>query len=159
MQVFGLPRQVIRGARVASRVAAQPTKSAAAVRDAVVARWRQAMRDGLSAGRAAAAVGVSRATLYRWARRSMPRSRRPHHVRKKNWPSALVAAVERLRLDFPMWGKAKLVVLLAREGFLASEATVGRILKHLVERGVVTPVPVLRRRPRPWSRKRRYAVR
>ena len=60
-----------------------------------------------------------------------------------------------------MWGKAKLVVLLRREGFKVSQATVGRILAHLVKRGAVESVPMLRRRKgaaaRPWQR--RHAIR
>jgi hypothetical protein len=50
------------------------------------------------------AVGVPRATLYRWEQQPQRRSSQPHHIRSKNWPSALVRAVERLRQDFPMWG-------------------------------------------------------
>lgn len=159
MQVFGLPGHVIRNGKAASRIAAQPQDSEAAIRRASVCRWRQAIADGLTAAQAARAVAVPRATLYRWERQPQPRSRRPHRLRAKTWSPALLGAIERLRRDFPMWGKAKLVVLLKAEGFTVSEATVGRILKHLVERGAVAPVPLLRRRPRPWSAKRRYAVR
>ena len=46
-----------------------------------------------------------------------------------------------------MWGKAKLAVTLRRQGYTVSESTVGRILKMLVVRGQVLPVPILRRRP------------
>jgi len=159
MQVFGLPGHVIRGSRVASRVAAKAANSEAASRDALIERWRQARLDGLTAGQAARAVGKSRATLYRWRKRPQPRSRRPNRVRPKTWTPDLVSAIEWLRRDFPMWGKAKLVVLLRNQGFTVSEATVGRILKALVDRGAVQPVPVLRRRPKPWSAKRRHAVR
>jgi transposase InsO family protein len=67
----------------------------------------------------------------------------------------VVAATERLRQDWPMWGRAKLVVLLRREGFAVSESTVGRILRHLIERGVVAPVPVLRRAKAELRRRRR----
>src|SRR3954468_10011152 len=56
-------------------------------------------------------------------------------------------AVERIRSDNPMWGKEKIFVLLTREGIAASVSMVGRILKSLMERGVVTPIPTLRRRP------------
>jgi putative transposase len=73
----------------------------------------------------------------------------------------VVRAVERLRQDFPMWGRAKIGPLLRAEGFAVSDATVDRIIRSLVARGVVTPVPTLRRsrsRSRP-SAKRRYAVR
>lgn len=146
MQVFGLPRHVIRSGLVASRIAAKPFRSEAAIREAAVKRWRCAIQDGLTATQAAQAVGVSRATLYRWQRRAEPRSRRPRRIRPRNWTPALVAAVEALRLDHPMWGRAKLGPLLRREGFVVSDATVGRIIAHLVERGVVDPVPALRRR-------------
>ena len=70
-------------------------------------------------------------------------------MRPKTWTPALVEAVERIRDDNPMWGKGKIVVLLAREGIRTSCSTVGRILKSLMTRGAVVPVPVLRRRPGP----------
>jgi hypothetical protein len=85
MQVFGLPRQISRGAALATRLAAKSADIAAAGRVAVVARWRRAMRDGLSADQAARAAGVPRATLYRWERSATFRSRRPHHVRQRQW--------------------------------------------------------------------------
>ncbi|MGH6922598.1 MAG: integrase core domain-containing protein, partial [Propylenella sp.] len=114
--------------------------------DAVM-RWRHAMAKGLSAEEAAAAVGQSRATLYRWEKAPEPKSRRPHRVRRPAWPPALVQAVEELRADNPMWGKRKLAWLLRREGCPVSVSTVGRILRRLMDRGVVTPIPTLRRRP------------
>ena len=54
--------------------------------------------------------------------------------------------IERLRADDPMWGKRKLAVLLRREGIDVSVSMVGRILTKLIARGVVTPVPMLRRK-------------
>jgi len=156
MQVFGLPGQVIRNAKLASRIAAKSGSHAAGIRLAAVARWRQAMADGLSAARAAQAVGVPRASLYRWERRPEPRSRRPKRVRAKSWTPALLAAVHALRRDRPMWGRAKLGPLMRRQGFAVSDATVGRIIAHLVRRGAVEPVPRLRRRKggaaRHWRR-------
>src|SRR5687768_3880073 len=161
MQVGGLPRRIIRSAALASRLAAQSPSNEAVRRDAIVERWRRAMAKGLSAEDAAAAVGIPRSTLYRWQKRSEPRSRRPHRKRPKSWTPALVEAVEALRADYPMWGKAKLGPLLRREGFAVSNATIGRILASLVARGRVTPVPTLRRRPRShrWSARRHHAVR
>jgi transposase InsO family protein len=105
------------------------------------------MADGLSAGQAASAVGVSRATLYRWEKKPEPLSRRPHRPRGTRWTSELARAVEDYRNDNPMWGKRKIAVLLRREGFSCSVSTIGRILAHLVERRAVVPVPILRRRP------------
>ena len=57
--------------------------------------------------------------------------------------------IERLRADHLMWGKRKLAVLLRREGIDVSVSMVGRILTKLMARGVVTPVPMLRRKPGP----------
>jgi putative transposase len=147
MQVFSLPRHVIRAGAVASRIAAQPPHSEAAVRRDAVARWMLLRSRGLTAEDAAKGVGSSRASLYRWAKRLEPKSRRPHRVRQKTWTPALMRAVERIRSDNPMWGKEKIFVLLTREGIAASVSMVGRILKSLMERGVVTPIPTLRRRP------------
>ena len=147
MQVFGLPRHVIRAGCVASRIAAKPASSAAAIRRDVIERWQGLRKRGLSAADAARGVGVSRATLYRWLRRIEPKSRRPRQLRKPNWPPALVKAVEHLRADNPMWGKRKLAVLMRREGIAVSTSTVGRILRRLMDQGVVTRVPTLRRNP------------
>ena len=162
MQVFGLPGQIIKNGRAASRLlAAQTPNIEAARRCDAVARWRRARGDGLNTEQTARAVGVARATLYRWAKDAAPKSRRPHRVRPKTWTPALRQAVERLRQDFPMWGRAKLGPLVRAEGFPVSDATVGRIIASLVARGVVKPVPTLRRRPyaHRWTAKRRFARR
>ena len=55
-----------------------------------------------------------------------------------------------------MWGKRKIAVLARRQGLAASVSTVGRILAHLVARGAVVPVPILRRRP--GARRIRFTV-
>jgi putative transposase len=164
MQVVGLPSHIIRNGRAASRLLAAKTPNieAARRRDAV-GRWRGAMADGLSAEQAARAIGVPRPTLYRWEKRPEPLSRRPHRLRKRQWTSALARAVKELRNDNPMWGKRKIAVLLRREGVCVSVSTVGRILAHLVKRGAVLAVPVLRRRPQArrirFRAKERYARR
>lgn len=148
MQVFHLPGRVSRTAQLMSRlIGAKAPDSEAAIRRDIVHRWRQAICEGLCAAAAARAVGVPRATLYRWEKRPEPLSRRPLRVRQPRWSPALAEAVEELRLDNPMWGKRKIAVLLAREGFMTSVSTVGRILRRLVARGAVVPVPLLRRKP------------
>lgn len=162
MQVRGLPGHVIRSGAAASRLLdAKPPEIEAARRRDAVRRWRAAMVAGLTGELAAKAVGLPRATLYRWESRPQRRSSRPHRVRSRNWPSALVRTIERLRQDYPMWGRAKLGPMVRAQGFAASDATVGRVIQSLVTRGVVDPVPTLRRRrgPRRWSAKRRFAVR
>lgn len=155
MQVFGLQAAVYRGASWASRLAAKTSDIAAVRRDAL-RRFERARRDGLTAEQAARAVGVSRASLHRWSKRLEPRSRRPLRMRVRTWTSALVRATERLREDFPMWGRAKLGPLLRDEGFAVSDATVGRILKTLMARGVVQPVARLRKSPGPRRAFRRH---
>lgn len=144
MQVRSLPAHVIRGGVWASRLSTQPSDCEVFRRDAL-RRWRLARTGGLTAARAAEVVGVPVSTLYRWAQRPAPRSRTPRRRRKPTWSSDLIRAIERLRGDFPMWGKAKLTPLLRAEGFAVSESTVGRILKHLVARGVAQPVPIARK--------------
>ena len=104
------------------------------------------MADGPSADRAALAVGTPRTTLYRWENEAAlkswrPHRVRPHRVRPKTWTPALRQAVERLRQDFSMWGRAKLGPILRAEGFAVSNATVRRIIADLVARGVVEAVP------------------
>jgi transposase len=162
MQIRGLPRHVIKNAARASRLldAKTPDFEAARRRDAL-ARWAKARASGLAGEAAAEIVGVPVSTLYRWQKQEMPRSRRPKRPRPAKWPSDLVMAIERLRLDFPMWGKDKLAPLLAREGFKTSVSTIGRILRHLVERGAIEPVPLIRRRKTRHANKpkRKWAVR
>ena len=65
MQTFGLPRQITRGAALASRLCGKERSDEAHRRDALE-RWRQARADGLTARAAANAVGVPRSPLYRW---------------------------------------------------------------------------------------------
>lgn len=145
---------------MASRLCAAERSEAARRREDALRRWQLARSQGMTAAAAADVVGVPRATLYRWQARAQrrcleTRSRRPHRLRQPSWPAALVKATQAWRQDYPMWGKAKLVVLLRREGYVTSESTVGRILRHLVARGIVTPVPQLRRRPHRTTRNRR----
>ncbi len=162
MRVFGLPSHIIRNGRAASRLLAAKTPQieAARRRDAA-ARWRRAMSDGLTAEQAAKAIGVARATLYRWNERVELRCRRPHRMRKPRRPRELVLAVEGLRLDHPMWGKQKLGPILRKQGFAISDATVGRIVGELIRRGVVAKVAALIRKAaaRSAPKKRPHATR
>src|SRR5680860_323227 len=104
------------------------------------------------------ALGVSRATLYRWKDRYNPRkletmedrSRAPKHRRKVSWTWEDEQKILALRKAHPRWGKRKLVPLLRAQGCLLSEATVGRILARLLRSGrLIEPRPVPMRRPRP----------
>src|SRR5271165_1315799 len=63
--------------------------------------------------------------------------------------------------DHPMWGKEKLGPILRKQGFVTSNATVGRIIGALIRRGTVQPVPALIRKvaARTAPRKRPHAIR
>ena len=110
--------------------------------------------------------GISRATLYRWLRRSDPndlntlrnKSRRPRHLRKPMWTYDFIQKVKELRGQYPRWGKEKLCVLLQERGIESSASTVGRIIGYLKRRGeLVEP----QRRSKAGKRRvrRPYAVR
>lgn len=89
--------------------------------------------------------GISPQTFYRWKRRYNPyrletlenRSCRPKKLRQPTASVELVVAVQRLREEYPRWGKDKLVILLHREGYQVSTSMVGRILRRLKDRGVL----------------------
>jgi len=113
-------------------------------------------------------VGISRQTFYRWRKRYEPLdltsleecSHCPHHRRRPSWSVLLERKVLTLRLQFPRWGKDKLVVLLREQKLKVSTSMVGRILTQLKRTGqLLDPprqaVPGSRRRLRP----RPYAVR
>ncbi len=110
---------------------------------------------------------ISPDTFYRWKKRYNPRnlttlediSHHPKRVRQHTWTQAKEQAVLELRNQYPRWGKAKLVVLLKEKGIELSVSMVGRILKHLKERGIlIEPIPnYISSRKR--LRKRPYAVR
>lgn len=106
--------------------------------------------------------GFSRPTVYRWLGRFErhrlesleDRSSRPLRRRRPTWTLAQLAAVRRLRLAYPRWGKDKLAVLLRREGLRLSVSMVGRILARLRATGELRE-PAGRRvsvRRRTWSR-------
>lgn len=150
MKVFGLHGAVYRGARLAARLETTSSNHTLVHRRDILARWQTARRRGLSASEAAEAVGVARATLYRWLKRPEPRSRRPNRMRASSWrATSLVSEVETLRQHYPMWGKRKIAVLLRRQGRRVATSTVGRVLHHLMHHRRITPVPLLRRKPGP----------
>ena len=162
MRVFGLPKAFYQVLRWKGRSASARAEE----RVRLVNAWMALRERGASDREACEVLGVSRASLYRWRRRLRQggpkaledRSRRPRRVRRPKWTVELLLAVKRLREAYPAWGKAKLAVLLRREGWEVSESTVGRILAYLRRRGEVEEAPVRRaggrrrrRLKRPWA--------
>ena len=113
--------------------------------------------------------GISPQTFYRWKNRFDPydlrtleeESRRPIRVRQPQTPVRVVERIQKLREQYPRWGREKLAVLLRREGIEISGSTVGRVMRRLRARGLlVEPENVrLAKLARRRRRKPRYAVR
>jgi putative transposase len=136
------------------------------------ARRRLAMLDwhrahGANVSLTARHFGVSRPTVYRWLSRFdgrrletlEDRSSAPRRRRRATWTVGQVEAVRAIRERYPRWGKAKLRILLGREGVELSVSMIGRILAYLARRGVLRE-PAGRRlgvRKRTW--RRAHAVR
>ena len=131
------------------------------------ARRRLAMLDwhaahGTNVSLTARRFGISRPTVYRWLRRFdrhrletlEDRPSAPRRRRRPTWTVEQVEAVRAIRERYPRWGKAKLRVLLRREGVSLAVSKVGRILAYLRRRGVLRE-PAGRRvgvRQRRWPR-------
>lgn len=124
-------------------------------------RWHQ--EHGQNVCRTCERFAISRDTFYRWHNRYQAegvagledRSRRPQRVRQRTWSVELVQEVQRLREEYPRWGKEKLARLLPPE-LATSVSTVGRILSYLKFRGLIKEprgkaISVRRPRQRPHA--------
>lgn len=126
--------------------------------------WHRA--HGGDVSRTARHFGYSRPTVYRWLDRFdrsrletlEDRSSAPRRRRRPTWTMGQLGAVRELRTRYPRWGKAKLQVLLRREGIVLSSSMIGRILDRLRRSGDLRePRRAIRRRMRGWRRP--YAIR
>lgn len=107
--------------------------------------WERLREEGVSDASCQEILGMSRATFFRYKKKLMelskgilPPSKRPHTLRKPEWGESEKQYVLRLRRENPTYGKAKIAVILRRDfGLALSESTVGRILKHLFEKGLI----------------------
>lgn len=117
-------------------------------------------------------VGISKATYYRYKARLislnkgiLPPSKKPKSLRKPSWGEAERQRVLALRRENPTYGKAKIAVILKRDfGVCLSESTIGRILKHLMTKGLIqkslsAPRQKRRRRFKGHAQPWRYGMR
>ena len=149
MKVFGLHRSFYQ----ASKINGATLSEKARFRLEKVHLFWVLQSKGITSFEAAIHLKVSRANLFRWSkllktsgpRALEPRPKRPKHVRHAQWSLGLVNKVRSLRKEYPAWGKAKLRILMKREGYTASESTVGRILKYLLRQGLIQSAPQLRK--------------
>jgi putative transposase len=115
--------------------------------------------------------GLSPDVFYRWKNRFNPYSlnsledtvSRPKNTRKPMTDPLTVARIRQLRETYPRWGKKKIHAMLADEGLIVSQATVGRTLARLRAKGQLNEPPVvtarLAGRKRRSLSKRPYAKR
>jgi putative transposase len=161
MRVFGLPGAIGR----VSKLGYDQLSRDARERVRYVSCFRSLRDQRMPSSQASKAIGIPRATLYRWEKRleedglkgMEERSRRPRRTRRPTWSPDLSQAVLALREQYPRWGKDKLVVLLRRDGWQISTSMVGRILSSLKARGVLKEPPRSyisarkRQQPRPYA--------
>lgn len=154
-----------RRGRPARRARIGAVLSARAWARLAMVEWHQG--HGANVARTARHFGFSRPTVYRWLARYdrfhltslEDRASAPLRRRRPTWTSAQAEAVRRLREEYPRWGKDKLVVLLRREGILASTSMVGRILAALRRRGALAEPAGMRASQRRRAYGRPHAVR
>lgn len=90
-------------------------------------------------------VGISRASYYRYKKRLKnlergitPPSKRPRKINKPRWAEAEKQLVLKIRRENPTYGKEKIATILKRDHRQTmSESTVGRILNHLKDKGLI----------------------
>jgi putative transposase len=159
MRVFGLEREIYQAWRLGWTEVSQ--------KEVDRLRALRIFEETGDVGLVCETFGISRATLYRWAKRFDPgdlgslrdRSRRPRRLRKPLWSTELIIATRDLRTQYPRWGKDKLVVLLGEKGYKTSASTVGRVLVYLRRTGQLGEPTIKAISTKRRSIKRPYAVR
>jgi putative transposase len=130
--------------------------------------WEKLKKEGVCKKTLQEVVGISRATYYRHKKiltdldhgKTAP-SKRPQKINKPRWGEAEKQLVLKLRRENPTYGKEKIAIILKRDhGQNISQSTVGRILKHLMEKGLLVKSPsalrtkrkrVFKKHAQPWS--------
>jgi transposase InsO family protein len=129
--------------RLARQVPRAPSLTRRAKARLTMLDWH--FRHGRCVALTADHFGWSRPTVYRWLSRYdahqleslEDRSSRPVRHRRPSWTLAQIEAVRAVRERYPAWGKAKLAVVLRRDGISLSASMVGRIHRYLRRRGVL----------------------
>jgi putative transposase len=111
-----------------------------------VKRWEKLNAYKVPDKEIASVTGMNRASFYRH-KKSISiyglkglerRSKSPKRLRSSKIPVSIIELILKLRQENPIYGKAKITVLLRRDhGVLLSESSVGRILKNLMTKGKI----------------------
>lgn len=150
MKLFGLHKNIYR----ASQINGEPLSKEALFRFDRVSLFISLQETGMHSIQASQKLGISRSTLFRWLkayrlkgpRGLEPGCRKPKCFRQTKWAPDLIKKVLELRQQYPLWGKSKLAIILKREGYSASESTVGRIIKHLYLKGKLKLLTLFKKR-------------
>lgn len=152
MQIKGLPRNLLRLNSYAERH--PDISSPEAVK---VTFWEHLKSEGVSDKACADIVGISRPTFYRYRRRIQSKQsfkNKPRRINRPQWGESEKQRVLEIRRKTG-YGKFKIAIILKRDyGLELSESTVGRILNHLSEKGLITrsTSSIRRRRKRQFNR-------
>ena len=114
-----------------------------------VKSWKKLKSEGVSDKICQDILRISRATYYRYNKHLnelsngvLPPSKRPNNLRKPKWGEVEKQIVLQIRRENPTYGKEKIAIILKRDhGQTLSESTVGRILKFLSLKGLITKSP------------------
>jgi putative transposase len=110
-----------------------------------VKQWRKLKSEGVSDQTCQDILNLSRSTYYRYRahlldlqKGILPPSKKPKTLRQPKWGESEMQHVLRIRRENLTYGKAKITVILKRDhGLDLSESTIGRILKHLMNKGLI----------------------
>jgi putative transposase len=114
-----------------------------------VQRWEKLAAEGVSLELRQEIVGISRTTYYRHRKilhklekGIAPPSKKPKSLNRPKWGEAHKQLVLQIRRENPTYGKEKISIILKRDHQQTiSQSTVGRILRFLREKGLITRSP------------------
>ncbi|MBY0501619.1 MAG: integrase core domain-containing protein [Alphaproteobacteria bacterium] len=110
-----------------------------------VRKWQTLKSQGLIGKVCEDIIGISRSNYYRYkatlkqlTKGILPPTKKPKTLRKQTWGESEKQFVLRIRRENPTYGKNKIAVILMRDHNLnLSVSMVGRILKYLMEKGLI----------------------
>jgi putative transposase len=116
---------------------------------AKIYRWEKLVSEDVNTKTAQEILGFSRATYYRMKKilkdlekGLSPPSKRPKKLNKPRWGESELQLVLQVRRENLTYGKEKIATILKRDhGQTMSESTVGRIINHLKEKGLIVKSP------------------
>ena len=160
MQIGYLPLSFYRLNRLANNIV--DAGDVASKRLEIIKKWQGLKKSGAKDDAIATALGISRATFYRYQRAFKkdkllglkPQSTRPHKVRQLRTKRTLenISLARQIREANPTYSKFKIAEIMRRdEGVQISESTVGRILKKLMDKKLIKRATALKPKRRVFN--------